>query len=114
MGSLWKFGLRLTLLDGVFPLFSVLAHLPLPPLEDVGRGESFRVELDGGQPLPPPWLALFAEGVQVPHPRFHEPEEADPLVLAALVETQQHKVVAQAPLRDAPLGVLPVAGERLD
>src|SRR4051794_6742128 len=100
MDSLWELGLRLTLLDGVFHLFSVLAHLPLPPLEDVGRGESFRVELDGGHPLPSPWLALFAEGVQVPHPRFHEPEETDALVLAALIEAQQHKMIAQPLFRD--------------
>src|SRR5437660_802093 len=97
MGSLWEFGLRLALLDGALPLFSVLALLLLLGLpEDVGRGEPFRVELDGGQPLPPAWLPPFAEGVQVPHPRFQEPEEADTLVLAALIETQQHKVIPQA------------------
>jgi hypothetical protein len=107
--------LLLALLGGVLTVCGVFSSLRLlGQPEEVGRGEPFRVELDGGQPLPRPRLLPFAEGVQVLHPRLHEPEEADPLVLAALVEAQQNKVMAQSLLRDVALGVLTVASEGLD
>src|SRR5947209_1807580 len=59
------------------------------------------------------FATALPEPADVRLPREQELREADPLVLARLLDAKQHEVRGQSGLRDPAIGDLPVVGEGL-
>src|SRR5262245_22417111 len=79
---------------------------------EIRSHDSLGVDLDAGGFPPSPWS--LAEDIHVRLPGEQESQVADAPVAAGLVEAEQHEIVHQPGLPQAPGLVLPVVGELSD